>query len=155
MTTNTKIWVNLATLGPIGHLPKAPGTWGSLVATILAPFLFIPLTMPAKIFVLLTIFFAGAYASGQAEKFYHNTDPGCVVVDELLGQWVTFLFLTKSTWLMLMIGFFLFRGFDIFKPFPIRASERWLKNGFGIMIDDTLAGGYALLLLTFIHSSLK
>ncbi|WP_457571581.1 phosphatidylglycerophosphatase A family protein [Desulfovulcanus sp.] len=143
MTTNTKIWINLATLGPIGYLPKAPGTWGSLAATILAPFLFIPISLPFKILVLVIIFFLGAYAASLAEKVYKHKDPGCVIIDELLGQWVTFLTLTHSVWFMIIIGFVLFRIFDILKPFPIRNSEQWLKNGFGIMIDDLLAGIYA------------
>ncbi|MBT8763919.1 phosphatidylglycerophosphatase A [Desulfohalobiaceae bacterium Ax17] len=144
------MWIKLATLGPIGHLPKAPGTWGSLAATLLAPFTFIPLSFPLKILVLVIIFFLGAYSASLAEKSYNYKDPGCVIIDELLGQWVTFLTLTQRTWFTLLVGFFLFRAFDILKPFPIRKSEQWLKNGFGIMIDDLLAGIYAGLCLFII-----
>jgi len=78
-----------------------------------------------------------------------------VVIDELVGQWLTFLPLAAPTTFELVAGFFLFRAFDILKPPPVRASENWLPGGFGVMIDDVLAGIYAgvcLLILIWLRS---
>lgn len=137
----------VATLGPVGFLPKAPGTWGSAAAVITAPFLFLPLPIPVRIIVLGLLFYFGALACSAAEKDLGQKDPGCVVIDEVLGQWVTFLpFAGLVSW-QVLAGFILFRIFDIYKPWPVRASENWLKSGYGVMIDDLFAGVYAMLAL--------
>ncbi|UTF50865.1 phosphatidylglycerophosphatase A [Desulfomicrobium sp. ZS1] len=139
--------LNLATLGAAGRMPKAPGTWGSLVAAILAPFLFLPLPIWGRIVVLLLLFPFGSWCAGKAEKSMCCKDPSCVVVDELWGQWITLLPLAVSDTLWIIPAFLFFRLFDITKPWPVRASERWLPGGWGIMIDDGLAGLYALMTL--------
>ncbi len=141
---------NLATLGFVGHMPKAPGTWGSLAAVILAPWFFIPFSLMTKIIILLAIFFLGSLACTSAEKTFGRKDPKQAIIDEVLGQWVTFLLITSSSFLALTLGFFLFRLFDIFKPFPVRQSENWLPGGYSVMLDDLLAGIYALAALTLI-----
>lgn len=145
-----KLLTSLATLGFVGHLPRAPGTWGSLVAVLLAPWAFIPLSLGARILVLAVLFLAGAWACSAAEKTLGRKDPGQAVIDEVLGQWVTFLFLASASFLSLALGFVLFRIFDIMKPFPIRRSETWMPGGYSVMLDDLLAGVYALLALTLI-----
>lgn len=139
--------LNLATLGAAGRMPKAPGTWGSLVAAILAPFLFLPLPLWGRIVVLLLLFPFGSWCAGKAEKSLCCKDPSCVVVDELWGQWITLLPLAASDTLWIIPAFLFFRFFDITKPWPVRASERWLPGGWGIMIDDGLAGLYAMMAL--------
>jgi len=139
--------LNLATLGAAGRMPKAPGTWGSLVAAILAPFLFLPLPIWGRIVVLLLLFPFGSWCAGKAEKSMCCKDPSCVVVDELWGQWITLLPLAVSDTFWIIPAFLFFRLFDITKPWPVRASERWLPGGWGIMIDDGLAGLYAMMAL--------
>jgi phosphatidylglycerophosphatase A len=136
-----------ATLGAAGRMPKAPGTWGSLVAAIIAPFLFLPLPIWGRVVVLLLLFPLGSWCAGRAEKSMCCKDPSCVVVDELWGQWITLLPLAVSDTLWIIPAFAFFRLFDITKPWPVRASERWLPGGWGIMIDDGLAGLYAMMAL--------
>ncbi|MBU1001202.1 MAG: phosphatidylglycerophosphatase A [Proteobacteria bacterium] len=132
-----------ATLGPVGHLPKGPGTWGSAAAVIAAPFLFMPFSLMTRSLILAALFVVGSLAATRAETVLGKKDPGCVVIDEVLGQWLTFLpFSILPTW-QVLAGFFFFRLFDITKPFPIRRSENWLPAGWGVMLDDVLAGLYA------------
>ena len=145
-----QILTNLATLGFVGHMPKAPGTWGSLAAVILAPWLFIPFSLSVKIVILAALFFIGSRACFAAEKTFGRKDPGQAVIDEVLGQWVTFLFITSASLSVLAMGFLLFRFFDIVKPFPIRSSENWLTRGYSVMLDDLLAGIYAMTALALI-----
>ena len=145
-----QILTNLATLGFVGHMPKAPGTWGSLAAVILAPWLFIPFSLSVKIVILAALFFIGSRACFAAEKTFGRKDPGQAVIDEVLGQWVTFLFITSASLSALAMGFLLFRFFDIVKPFPIRSSENWLPRGYSVMLDDLLAGIYAMTALALI-----
>lgn len=141
---------SVATLGFIGRLPRAPGTWGSLAAVIAAPWLFIPFSVSTKIIILVLLFFAGSLACSAAEKTYARKDPGQAVIDEVLGQWTVFIFTPQPSLLVLGLGFVLFRLFDIVKPFPIRRSEHWLPDGYSVMLDDLLAGVYALLTLVFL-----
>ncbi len=145
-----KALTSLATLGFVGRMPGAPGTWGSLVAVILAPWLFIPFSLSVKIVILGLLFLVGSLACSSAEKTFGRKDPGQAVIDEVLGQWTTFLFITQASLFNLALGFFLFRLFDITKPFPIRRSENWLPRGYSVMLDDLLAGIYALAVLTLI-----
>jgi len=142
-TTTDRIATACATLGPVGHLPKGPGTWGSAAAVIVAPFLFLPHSPLVRVLILVALFLAGAWAAGRAEHVLGRKDPGCVVIDEVLGQWLTFLPFSIMTSWQVLAGFALFRLFDIAKPFPIRRSERWLPGGFGVMLDDVIAGAYA------------
>jgi len=139
--------LNLATLGPMGRMPKAPGTWGSLAAAIFAPFLFLPLPFWGRIVLLLLLFPVGSWCAGRAEQSLGHKDPSFVVVDELWGQWITLLPLAATDAYWILPAFLFFRLFDIAKPWPVRASERWLPGGWGIMIDDGLAGVYAMMAL--------
>lgn len=138
----------LATLGPMGRMPKAPGTWGSGAALVVAPWCFMPLPLYGRAAALCLIFVVGAWAAGRAEKLLGRKDPGCVVVDELLGQWAAFAPFHLAGWdqampLDLLALFALFRFFDILKPWPIRAVDRGVPGGLGVMLDDLLAGLFA------------
>lgn len=136
--------IHISRLGPAGLSPKAPGTVGSAVAALLAPLLFMPLPMWLRITFLVLIFCWGSMVITQAEKALGSHDPGEIVLDELVGQWITFLpFVTLSFWWM-VVGFILFRCFDIWKPYPVKDSEKWLHGGWGVMIDDVFAGFYAM-----------
>jgi len=97
----------------------------------------------------MALFAAGVWAAGEAEKFFGRTDPGQVVIDEVAGQMLTCLLFPHATWKWLLGGFLLFRAFDIIKPFPARQAER-IPRGWGIMVDDVIAGGYALAVLAVI-----
>lgn len=146
MTTTSasdRIATAFATLGPVGHLPAGPGTWGSAVAVITAPFLFMPFSPLTRSLILAALFVLGSLAATRAEVVLGKKDPGCVIIDEVLGQWLTYLpFSILPTW-QVLAGFAFFRLFDIAKPFPIRRAENWLPAGWGVMLDDVLAGLYA------------
>lgn len=130
-----------------GRSPRAPGTAGSLLAIILAPWIFLPLGLGWRICALVFIFITGSLAASRAEKILGKKDPGEVVIDEVLGQWLTLLPLAGAGFATCVLAFALFRLFDILKPWPVRASENWLPGGAGIMIDDAFAGLYALAVL--------
>jgi len=134
---------------PAGLSPWAPGTMGSIVAIILAPFIFLPLSLPWKILCLGLLFVLGSLACSRAEKLLTKKDPGELVLDEVLGQWLTILPYSDLRWWELGLALIFFRFFDILKPWPIRASEDWLPGGFGIMLDDVLAGLCAMIVLVF------
>ncbi|AMK11668.1 phosphatidylglycerophosphatase A [Pseudodesulfovibrio indicus] len=139
-----KLATALATLGPIGHFPKAPGTWGSLAAVVAAPWLFLPLALPARLLVLAAVLIVGTWACSRAEIVLGRKDPGCVIIDELFGQWLALLFFAAMPIWYLLAGFILFRLFDILKPWPVNWAETAFPGGLGVMLDDGVAGLYAL-----------
>ena len=138
-----------ARVEPAGLIPVMPGTFGSLAGVFLAPFLFMPLGFPERCILLFILFIAGALAGNRAEKILGKKDPGEVVIDEVFGQWATYLPFASLSWPGYLAGFFFFRLFDITKPWPVNASENWLPGGWGIMIDDALAAVYAMPCLYF------
>ena len=131
-----------------GYTPKAPGTAGSLLALLI--FFIFPLNSIYWFILSILFFFVGVWSGSEIEKD-KGEDPGLVVIDEMVGQWLAVIFLPYS-WLTLLIGFILFRVFDIFKPYPINRSQK-LKAGWGIMIDDVLAGVYANIVLQTTYMS--
>ena len=145
-----KLAVALATLGPIGNFPKAPGTWGSLAAVVAAPWLFLPLPLGWRAAVLIGILIVGTWASSRAERIMGRKDPGCVIIDELLGQWLSLLFFFAMPVWYLAVAFALFRFFDILKPWPVKWAETAFPGGLGVMLDDAVAGLYALACLHLI-----
>jgi len=128
----------------VGMIPGAPGTYASLATALVyyqvhrISFRILP-ELHLSAICLITL--AGVYASARVSRNLGREDPGVVVIDEVAGQLVAFLFLPVSA-VNLVAGFFLFRLFDIWKPYPIRRLES-LPNGVGIMADDLLAGVYA------------
>jgi phosphatidylglycerophosphatase A len=134
----------LATGFGSGYSPIAPGTAGSAVGLVLL----LPLARLApgwQVAIAAATFLAGVAAAGHVAARVRVEDPGIVVVDEVVGQWVSLLFLPLSP-LTLLLGFLLFRALDIVKPWPARQLEA-LHGGWGIMADDLMAGVYANLLL--------
>ena len=128
----------IATLGFIGHLPCAPGTFGSF-----AGLLVIMMSRPSDAALLISflpLLVLGIWSSHSAEKVL-GKDSGHIVIDELCGYLVSVLFIPKSAG-YLVAAFILFRAFDILKPPPIRRIERTVPGGAGIMLDDVLAGVY-------------
>ena len=144
------LWAMLvATFLGVGRLRPGPGTWGSAAAALLWFVLArsIPaLWQPAVLAVLAAIAIAlGISAATHVTRASGVKDPQFVVIDEVAGQWITLLF-APLTWKTVLVGFILFRGFDIVKPPPVRQLER-LPEGTGIVVDDVAAGIYALAVL--------
>ncbi|MCX5865005.1 MAG: phosphatidylglycerophosphatase A [Deltaproteobacteria bacterium] len=140
-----RLFMGIATGFGAGYLPKAPGTWGSLVALPLH--FFLRQLAPNHYALALTgIFFIAVITAGQAEKILDRKDPGVVVIDEIIGMLIT-LIAAPNNPLIWLLGFLIFRFFDIFKPFPIRLIDQRINGGMGIVLDDVLAGIYSLIVL--------
>lgn len=129
-----------------GLIKPAPGTWGTLAAVPV----YLALSMLASVWVYLalcTVFFLlGIYLCGKTASDVGVHDHGAIVWDEIVGYLITMAFFSP-TWLNIALGFALFRLFDIVKPWPIKLLDRHVHGGFGIMIDDVLAGVFAWLCL--------
>jgi phosphatidylglycerophosphatase A len=126
-----------------GYIPFASGTFGSLAGLLIY---YIPgFENPAVIIPAIIIFsFYGVYVGTEFEKFY-GKDPAECTIDEVVGMWISLLFLPKILWVSVLV-FLLWRLFDIVKPFPARKLEK-LEGGLGIMIDDIISSIYVLLLV--------
>jgi phosphatidylglycerophosphatase A len=140
------IWI--ATWFGCGYFPYGPGTVGSLAALVIAGVLWRYLGDGRLWLLVLILLFSGpaVWASTRTARAMEKKDPGMVVVDEVLGQWVTLLGAPHQTPGTLLAGFLLFRLFDIWKPPPVRQLEK-LPEGLGIVADDIAAGIYAALIL--------
>jgi len=136
--------VAVATVGGVGRAPLAPGTVASAL-TIAGLWLFAPTPVVlAALFVAVTV--VGTWAAGEAEQaLSRGKDPGAIVVDEVAGMTLSML-AVPLTPAAAVVGFVLFRVFDVVKPFPANVSQR-LPGGVGVMADDLIAGLYALILL--------
>lgn len=139
-----------ARVGFAGKSPYAPGTCGSLAAMVLAPFIFMPLPFWGRVILLLVVLFTGIRSASRAETLLQKKDPSEVVIDEVLGQWLTCLPFAALAFWEYAAAFALFRLFDIAKPWPVRALEK-LPGGTGIMLDDAAAGVYAMLCLALLR----
>ncbi len=121
-----------------GAFPKAPGTAGTVVGVgiyLLLP----PMSWIVYLLFLLATFCFGVWICDRTSRDIGVHDHGGIVWDEFVGYWIT-MFLAPSGWLWALAGFVLFRLFDIFKPWPIKWLDNNVRGGFGIMIDDVLAG---------------
>jgi phosphatidylglycerophosphatase A len=159
-----RISLTIATAFGLGYLPKAPGTFGSLVGVAamalywsrLLPIKSLDLFVrdvyfmfaPQRILILVTILVAGVgvVVASNVASYLGNKDPQIVVIDEVSGQLISYFGIGTgaANWKYLLLGFILFRVFDIWKPFPARQAES-LPGGLGIMADDWIAGIYAAL----------
>jgi phosphatidylglycerophosphatase A len=131
----------------LGYAPIASGTVGTLAAFVLV--LFLKNNWVAYTIVMLSLIVLGICVATEAEHLYKEKDSHKIVIDEVAGYFVTMFLIPNMTLGVMIIGFFLNRIFDIFKPYPIRKIEE-LHGGFGIMLDDVLAGVYANLFLRLI-----
>jgi phosphatidylglycerophosphatase A len=138
----------LATGFGVGYSPVAPGTLGTLIAIPVYYFLS-NISSPIYEITLVGFFFLSVWISESAEIFFGKKDDQRIVIDEITGFLITMLWVPKTAILM-VIGFFLFRFFDILKPFPIRRLEKKLKGGYGVVLDDVMAGVYANIVLHLI-----
>ena len=124
----------------------APGTVGTLVAIPLALLLRSYTNDVGFVVTIVALLVAGAWAAQVSGRNMTDADHGAIVIDEVVAFLVV-LFFVGDDWLRVAFAFLLFRFFDIVKPPPIRQLDASLKNGFGVMLDDLLAAGYALLVL--------
>lgn len=128
-----------------GLAPWAPGTAGTLAAVPLY-LLLRPLPLTWYLAVLMVFFLAGIWACGKTARELNVHDPSAIVWDEFLGYLVT-MAAAPAGWVWILVGFVLFRLFDILKPWPIRELDHGIGGGLGIMLDDLVAGVFAGLLL--------
>jgi phosphatidylglycerophosphatase A len=135
----------LATFFWTGEFPIVPGTVTSFAAALLYKAILFRLSGPLFAGLIVIAFFVGVAAAGVHARTLGAKDPRPVTIDEACGQWIA-CFLVPPTWGLTAAAFFLFRAFDILKPFPIRRLER-LPGGWGIMADDVLAGIFAGILV--------
>jgi phosphatidylglycerophosphatase A len=134
----------IATLGFIGYIPFAPGTFGSIFSFII--FILLKPSNPALIIILLFAVPLGIISSLFAEKLLRQKDSSHIVIDEFCGYLFSVLFIPFSI-TNAVAAFFLFRVFDILKPFPIRKIETTFRGGYGIMADDIMAAVYTNVIL--------
>ena len=151
------VWI--ATSLGAGYFPVAPGTAGSIVGLALVLALrqtsLRSLGLGISLAAMAAVVFAvGVWSAGKAEKAFGRVDPGQVVIDEVLGQMITFIATPRISRVGLIAGFILFRIFDIVKPFPARRCERF-PGGWGIMLDDGVAGLYSLAALLILGRMIK
>ena len=137
--------LGIATVGPCGHVPVAPGTVGSAAGLMLFWAVRASGSPAVEGLVLLAVTAVGVAAASRAEAVYGRRDPGLVVIDETAGMLVTLAAVDVGPG-GAVIGFLAFRFFDVVKPFPARRAER-LPGGWGVMADDLVAGLYAQALL--------
>lgn len=129
----------LATCFGVGYVPIAPGTFGSLLGLLVWAVL--PQTWGAQGIAIVIVLVLGTVCGSIAERHFRATDPGPVVIDEVMGMLVT-LFALPVGWGGAIAGFFVFRVLDVIKPFPANRFER-LHGGVGVMADDFMAAVYA------------
>ena len=130
------MWQFAATFFYLGKLPFAPGSWGSLGALIL--WIFLPLSYPLQLIIIIILFALGVISSKKIADSMNDHDPSEVVIDEATGMGISLFMLPHSIAIYTM-AFILFRIFDIFKPSIIYRAQN-LSGGWGIMLDDVLAG---------------
>lgn len=138
----------LATWFGCGYFPLGPGTVGSLAALLMAVAMNRYWGAGRITFLVATIVLTGPaiWSATETERLLQRQDPGMVVVDEVLGVWVTLLGALQLNWKSFTAAFILFRVFDIWKPWPVRLCEK-LPEGTGIVADDLAAGVYAAIML--------
>ena len=146
--TSRRFALCVATWAGCGLVPGAPGTVGSVAGLLVAYGLIEGLGMHPWFLGALTavLFLPAVWSSRVAEEQYQRHDPSQVVVDEVLGQWVTLCAVAPGSWPSWLAGLVLFRIFDILKPFPIRRFERF-EGGYGVVADDLAAGVCAMMSL--------
>lgn len=156
----------------VGYLPLAPGTWGSAVGVLIyLLFRWLEQIISVKFtaqgwsdaqitafvhainaFLFLIFCLLGIWAATRATKLFKHKDPSQAVVDEVIGQLLVFLFVPFDiSWKLILVGFLLFRLFDIWKPYPIDSLQN-LPSGIGVCADDVLAGVYGGAILSLIYA---
>ena len=147
MNFKDKAVIFLATGCYLGKIPVAPGTAGSLLG-ILGCLALSKIQLSLAVLAVVIFVFLAIRIATQAEKILQESDPGCIVIDEIAGMMITLLGLPFN-WATVAMGFILFRVLDILKPFPIGSLERRFPGGTGVVMDDVAAGIMANLAIRF------
>ena len=129
-----------------GFLPKAPGTWGSVVGLLVWWWLLAPLDWLVQLGVAAATFVLGCWVVERVTRRYKCHDDPAIVIDEIVGIWIALLGIGQS-WILALAGFVLFRLLDIAKPWPIGLADRQVPGGFGVMLDDLVAGVLVVIVL--------
>jgi phosphatidylglycerophosphatase A len=137
----TRFAVFVATVGYCGYSPIAPGTVGSAAGLVVYALVWWTRSPLVEVALIVGLFAAGVWAGTTAERYFGGIDPGPVVIDEVVGMLITLAFIPAG-WIAACAGFFLFRVFDVLKPYPAGDFER-LHGGLGVMADDAMAAVYA------------
>jgi phosphatidylglycerophosphatase A len=141
----TRLAVFIATVGYCGYFPFAPGTVGSAAGLVVYLLVWWSGSPIVEVGLIAGLFAAGVWAGTTAERYFGGVDPGPIVIDEVVGMLITLAFIPVGL-SGAIAGFFLFRVFDVIKPFPARRLEE-LHGGLGVMADDAMAAVYANLVL--------
>ena len=141
----TRLAVFIATVGYCGYFPFAPGTVGSAAGLLFYALVWWTKSPVVEVGMIAALFAAGVWAGTTAERYFGGVDPGPIVIDEVVGMLITLAFIPVG-WSGALAGFFLFRVFDVIKPFPAGRLEA-LHGGLGVMADDAMAAVYANLTL--------
>ena len=141
----TRLAVFIATAAYTGYFPVAPGTIGSAVGLVVYIGVWWTQSPVVEVALIAGLFAAGVWAGTTAEQYFGGIDPGPVVIDEVVGMLITLAFIPVG-WSAALAGFFLFRVFDVIKPYPAGRFEQ-LHGGLGVMADDAMAAVYANLCL--------
>ena len=149
-----KIALLIAEFFYCGRFPYAPGTVGSLGALVIwVPALIFSWSLALKLLILILLFIIGLWASTYGIVYYKKSDPKQVVVDEVVGIGLPFLVINNNLF-EIISAFVLFRFFDILKPWPIKYIEKRFPDHWGIMLDDILAGLFAMIImLVYLYAS--
>lgn len=137
----TRLAVFLATAGYCGYFPVAPGTVGSAAGLVVYLIVWWAQSPVLEVGLIAAMFAVGVWAGTIAERYFGGIDPGPIVLDEVVGMLITLAFVPVGIG-GAVAGFFLFRLFDVIKPFPARRLES-LHGGLGVMADDAMAAVYA------------
>jgi phosphatidylglycerophosphatase A len=129
----------------LGLAPRAPGTVGTLLGVVLH-LLTMELPLAWRVTGITLAFLLGVWVCGESARRLGTPDHGGIVWDEVVGVLIA-LIVVPPGWMGVVAGFLLFRLLDIWKPWPIRLADRRVHGGFGIMLDDALAGGGAAVML--------
>ncbi len=136
-----KLIVFMGTGAFAGYFPVMPGTAGT-VAGVFVYLAIAHLTLPVYLFLTLLFILFSVWISGRTEKIFEKKDPPEVVIDEIAGYLVTMMSF-PAEWKYVFVGFFLFRILDIVKPYPANRINNSMGGGWGIVLDDIVAGVYA------------
>ena len=143
-----RVALGIATVGGVGWAPVAPGTVASALTIVVLWLL--ALSHVAQVVVLVAVTLVGGWAADHAERLLGRKDPGVIVIDEVAGMTLSVLFLPLTV-PVAVLAFVLFRVFDVIKPVPARQAQA-LPGGTGVMIDDLIAGLYALVIVAALRA---
>lgn len=144
----TRLAVFVSTVGYCGYFPFAPGTVGSAAGLLVYMLVWWTQSTLVETGLIVGLFTVGIWAGTTSERYFGGIDPGPIVLDEVVGMLITLAFIPVG-WSGALVGFVLFRIFDIIKPFPARRLEA-LHGGLGVMADDAMAAVYANMCLRLV-----